>query len=175
MRCRQKCSTPAFAEQQLTTFNVPFDYAGLKAAHRTASLFVDDRGNPQPAKIDTIVCKTASSVAFKAKEINGALRAGKIPESFDNDGAGASAYKILELDYLTADAKWFGFDSSLLNDPRTYGLQFIESEGVTVAPSNQIYQTMAIEVRGHSIFNHGHNDVARMWVGSIGDSSNPTS
>ena len=157
-----------------TTYNLPFDYSGLKSAHRTSSLFVDARGNPQPANLDTVVCKKASSVAFKAKEINGALRMGKIPESFDNDGAGAPAYKIIELDYLTEDARWFMFDSSLLNDPRTYGFQFIESEPITVAPSNQVYKTMEIQVRGHSIFAHGHNDVARMWVGSRGTSAAPT-
>lgn len=158
-----------------TTYNLPFDYAGLKAAHKTAAAFVDPRGNPMVPSLDTIVCKKNSSVAFKAKEINGALRKGNIPESFDNDGNGAPAFKIIELDYLTQDAYWFMFDSSLLSDPRTFGFQFIESEGVTVAPTNQVYKTMEIQVRGHSIFNHGHNDAARMWVGSKGDSSNPSS
>ena len=90
-----------------TTYNLPFDYAGLKAAWRTAAQFVDPRGNPMVGKLDTLVCKTGSSVAFKAKEILGAIKSGKIAESNDNDGSGVPAFKILELDYLTQDAYWF--------------------------------------------------------------------
>jgi hypothetical protein len=91
----------------MTTYSLPFDYAGYKAAIRTASLFVDPRGNPYPATLDTLVCKKGSSVAFKAKEILGAIKKGMIPESFDHDGAGVPAFKIIELDYLTSDVYWF--------------------------------------------------------------------
>src|SRR3990167_7487451 len=52
-----------------TTYSLPFDYAGYKAAMRTAGLMVDPRGNPWVASLDSLVCKTNSSVAFKAKEI----------------------------------------------------------------------------------------------------------
>lgn len=123
-----------------TTYSLPFDYAGLKAAHRTASLFVDPRGNPFPANLDTLVCKKGSSVYFKAKEILGAIKAGKLPESFDNDGSAVGAFKILALDYLTSDAYWFMFDSSrALSDK--YGFQFVESEGNNVDSVNVVYKT----------------------------------
>lgn len=111
-------------------------------------------------------------MAFKAKEILGAIKAGKIPESTDNDGSGVSAFKILELDYLTQDAYWFAFDSSKMDDFN--GFQFIESEPATIDPSNSVYRTKEIQVTVHSLFDLGHNDVARMWVGSKGDSSNPS-
>jgi hypothetical protein len=91
----------------LTTYNLPFDYSGLKAAHRTASLFVDPRGNPRPASLDTLVVKKGSSNHFKAMEILGAIKSGKIPESMDNDGAAVSAFKVLPLDYLSNSAYWY--------------------------------------------------------------------
>lgn len=156
-----------------TTYNLPFGYAGLKAAHTTSAAFVDPRGNPMTASLDTVVCKKASSVAFKAKEILKAIQNNKIPESNDNDGSGVPAFKILELDYLTQDARWWMFDSSKMDDRN--GFQFIESEAITVDPVNVVYKTKELQTSSHSMFDLGFNDGARSWVGSKGDSSNPTS
>jgi len=153
-----------------TTYNLPFDYAGLKAAHRTASLFVDPRGNPRPASLDTLVVKKGSANHFKAMEILGAIKSGKIPESMDNDGAAVPAFKVLALDYLTNSAYWYMFDSSrALTDME--GFQFIESQGVQLDPVNIVYKTKEIQVSVTSMFDLGHNDVARCWVASRGDSS----
>jgi len=153
-----------------TTYSLPFDYAGLKAAHRTASLFVDPRGNPMPANLDTLVCKKGSSVAFKAKEILGAIKNGKIPESFDHDGSGVPAFKVIELDYLTNDAYWFMFDSSrALTDEQ--GFQFIESESNNLDPVYIVPKTREMQFTGHTLFQLGHNDVARSLVASAGDST----
>lgn len=156
-----------------TTYNLPLDYAGLKAAHRTAALFVDPRGNPMPANLDTVVVKKGSSNAFKAKEILGAIQKGRIAESADNDGSGIGAFKIIELDYLTNSNYWFMFDSSLKGDE--YGFQFVESQGITLMPKNVVYKTSEMQFKVESMFDLGHNDVARMWVGSKGDSSAPAS
>jgi hypothetical protein len=156
-----------------TTYNLPFDYSGWKAALRTASLFVDPRGNPRPAKLDTVVCKTGSSVYFKAMEILGAIKSGKIPESMDNDGAGTPAFKVITLDYLANDAYWFAFDSSrALTDAE--GFQFVESQPTTIDPVNIVYKTKEIQTSVTAAFDLGHNDVARCWVGSKGDSSSPS-
>ena len=153
-----------------TTYSLPFDYAALKAAHRTAALFVDPRGNPMPANLDVLVCKKGSSVHFKALEILGAIKNGKIPESFDNDGAAVASFRILPLDYLTSDAYWFMFDSSkALSD--TYGFQFVEGEANNVDSVNVVYKTREMQFAGHAIFALGHNDVARCWVASAGDLS----
>ncbi len=153
-----------------TTYSLPFDYAGYKAAIRTATAFVDPRGNPNPADLDTLVCKKGSSVAFKAKEILAAIKKGMIPESFDHDGAGTPSFKIIELDYLTSDTYWFMFDSKrALTDEQ--GFQFIESEGNNVDAVNVVYKTRELQWAGHSLFDLGHNDVARCWVASAGDSS----
>jgi hypothetical protein len=152
-----------------TTYSLPFDYAGYKAAQRTAGLFVDPRGNPMPANLDTLVCKKNSSVHFKAQEILGAIKKGMIAESNDNDGSALPAFKILALDYLTNDAYWGMFDSSLLSDE--YGFQHIESEANNVDPVNIVAKTREMQIVGHTLFKQGFNDVARMWVWSAGDSA----
>jgi hypothetical protein len=153
-----------------TTYSLPFDYAGYKAAIKTGAAFVDPRGNPYPASLDTLVCKKGSSVEFKAREILAAIKKGTLPESNNNDGAGTPSFKIITLDYLTSDAQWFMFDSSrALTDQQ--GFQFIESEGNNVDPVNVVYKTRELQWAGHSLFDLGHNDVARSWVASMGDSS----
>jgi len=153
-----------------TTYSLGFDYAGYKAADRTASLFVDPRGNPMPAKLDTLVCKRGSSVAHKAKEILHAINKGMIPESFDHDGSALPSFNVVELDYLTQDAYWGMFDSSrALTDE--YGFQYIESEGNILEPVNMVYKTLEMQFNGHTMFQQGHNDVARAWVWSAGDRS----
>jgi len=153
-----------------STYSLPFDYAGLKAAHKTAALFVDARGNPMPGNLDTLVCKKGSTVAFKAKEILAAIAKGKIPESNDNDGSAVGSFKLIELDYLANDAYWFMFDSSCaLSDE--YGFQFIESEANNLDPVNIVYKTREMQFAGHTMFQLGHNDVARCWVASAGDSA----
>lgn len=156
-----------------TTYNLPFDYAGLKGAHRTSSLFVDPRGNPMPASLDTVVVKKGSANAFKAKEIKGAIEKGKIPEEFSNDGSGVGSFDIIELDYLTNSGYWYMFDSSLKNDE--YGFQFVQSQDITLMPKNVVYKTSEMQFKVESMFDLGFSDLVRSWVGSKGDSSNPTS
>ena len=157
-----------------TTYNLPFDYAALKAAHRTVSLFVDPRGNPRPASLDTLVVKKGSSAHFKAMEILGAIKSGKIPESFDHDGAAVPAYKVLPLDYISNTAYWWMFDSSrALSDEE--GFQFVESQGTSLDPVHEVYKTKEVQTSVTAIFDLGHNDVTRSWAGSKGDSSNPSS
>lgn len=153
-----------------TTYSLPFDYAGYKAADRTASLFVDPRGNPRPAKFDTLLCKYGSTVHHKAMEINKAMAAGKIPEEFGHDGSALPSLKIITNDYLTQDAYWFMFDSSrAMSDEE--GFQFIESETNNIDPVNIVYKTREMQFAGHSLFTLGHNDVARSWAASAGDSA----
>jgi len=154
-----------------TSYNLPLDYAGLKAAHRTASLFKDPRGNPDPAILDTVVVKYGSANYFKATEILKAIKNNKIPESNDNDGSGVPAFKILALHYLTTAAYWWMFDSSKMSDKQ--GFQFIESQPITLDPVNVVYKTKEIQISETSWFDLGFNDCARMWVGSKGAVADP--
>jgi hypothetical protein len=152
-----------------TTYSLPFDYAGYKAAIRTMSLFTDGRGNPYPAMPNKLVCKKGSSVSFKAKEILGAIRNGKIPESFDNDANGAPAFEVLELDYLTNDAYWFMCDNTRASTDEE-GFQWVESEANNIDPVYIVPKTREMQFFGHTLATLGHNDVTRSWVASAGDS-----
>lgn len=152
-----------------TTYNLPFDYAGLKAAHRTAGLMVDPRGMPQIPNLDRLVVKKNSANHFKAKEILGAIKAGKIPESFDHDGSGVGAFEIIAVPWIQNANYWAMFDSSMKGDQ--YGFQFVESQAPMVDPVNVVYKTKEIQTSATTLFDLGHNDVARSWVFSNATSS----
>lgn len=152
-----------------TTYNLPFDYAGLKAAYRTAGLMVDPRGNPRIPDLNILVCKKNSAVHFKAKEIKKAIESGKIPESFDNDGAGVNSFDIVAVEYLANQNYWGMFDSSKALTDRE-GFQFIESQAPMLDPVNVVYKTKEIQTSVTTLFDLGHNDVTRSWVFSRGDS-----
>lgn len=155
-----------------TTYNLALDYAGLKAAYRTAGLMVDPRGNPRIPDLDRLVVKKNSANHFKAKELLRAIKDGKIPESFDHDGAGVNAYEIVALEYLQNSGAWAMFDSKkALSDEE--GFQFIESQAPMLDPVNVVYKTKEIQTGVTTLFDLGHNDVARSWVFSKGDKTSP--
>lgn len=157
-----------------TTYHLPAGYAALKAYDRTFSLMVDPRGNPRPGSLTHVVVKKGGSAAHTFKEILGAIKRGRIPESFDSDASAVGSFEIIELDYLTEGAYHYGFDSSrALTDKE--GFQFVESQGTTLMPQNVVYKTSEIQYKVESMWTHGHNDVARAWVGSKGTSANPSS
>ena len=145
-----------------TTYNLPLDYAGLKAAYRTAGLMVDPRGYPMIPNLDILVVKKNSANAFKAKEMLKAITTGKIPESNDNDGAGISAFTIVEVANLQNANYWYMTDSSMKNDQ--FGFQFVESQAPMVDPVNVVYKTKEIQTSATTLFDLGHNDVSRSWV-----------
>lgn len=150
-----------------TTYNLSFDYAGIKAAYRTAGLMVDARGNPRIPKLNVLVCKENSAVHFKALEIKKAIESGKIPESNDNDGSGVNSFEIVPLAYMQNSAYWAMFDKSLaLSDME--GFQFVESQAPMIDPVNIVYKTKEIQTSVTTLFDLGHNDLARCWVFSKG-------
>ena len=153
-----------------TTYNLPADYAGVKAAYRSAGLMVDGRGNPRIPTLDKAVCKKNSAVHFKLKEIKRAIEQNKIPESFDHDGSGVDSFEIIPLEYLQNSSYWFMFDSSKALRDRE-GFQFVESQPTMLDPVNVVYKTKEIQTSATTIFDLGHNDVTRTWFGSKGDSS----
>lgn len=153
-----------------TTYSLPLDYPGLKAAHRTAGLMVDPRGNPRIPDLDYIVVKKNSANHFKAKELKKALESGKIPESFDHDGAGVPSFEICALEYLQNASYWAMFDSKrALSDEE--GFQFIESQAAMLDPVNVVYKTKEIQTSVTTLFDLGHNDVTRSWVFSAADNA----
>ncbi len=154
------------------TYNLPLDYTGIKAAHRTSGLMVDPRGNPDIPDLNIIVVKKKSANHFKALELQKAIRTGKIPESNDNDGNGVMDFEILALPYLQNAAYWFMFDSVRgLTDKE--GFQFVESQPAMLDPLNVVYKTKEIQTSATSMFDLGHNDVTRTWVASKADQTTP--
>ena len=154
-----------------TTYNLPFDYAGVKAAYRTAGLMVDPRGNPMIPNLDRLVVKKNSSNHFKAKEILKAIKDGKIPESFDHDGSGVNSFEIIPVSWMQNSNYWMMFDSTLMQDE--YGFQFVESQAAMVDPVNVVYKTKEIQTSATTLFDLGFNDVARSHVFSKADSTTP--
>lgn len=152
-----------------TNYNLPFDYAGVKAAYRTAGLMVDPRGNPKIPDLDILVCKKNSATHFKAKEIKRAIENNKIPESFDHDGSGVNSFEIVALEYLQNQAYWAMFDSRMMQDE--YGFQFVESQPAMLDPVNVVYKTKEIQTSVTALFDLGFNDLARSHVFSKGDKS----
>lgn len=156
-----------------TTYNLPLDYSGIKAAYRAAGLMVDPRGNPKIPDLNTLVCKKNSAVHFKAKEILKAIKENKIPESFDHDGSGVNSFEIVALPYLQNSAYWAMFDSSRALT-EVEGFQFVESQPAMLDPVNVVYKTKEIQTSVTTLFDLGHNDVTRSWVFSAGTSAAPT-
>lgn len=150
-----------------TTVNMDFDYDAIKAAHRTASLILDPKGKKMDVNLDTIVVSRGTAVAFRAKEILGAIRAGgksSIAGSADNDANGVPAYNVIELPYTeTNTSYWWMFDSSMKGDE--YGLQYKESQPISLEGPNVVFKTGEIQYKSTMLFDIGFND-ARNWVGS---------
>lgn len=153
-----------------TTVNMDFDYDALKAAHRTASLVKDPKGQKMDVNYDTFIFSKGSSPSFRAQEILGAIKKNNIPGSADNDasinnyGGNSAAFKIIDNPYVTTHTDyWFGMDSSMKGDD--YGYQYKESEGITLHDANYVYKTGEIQKKVTMLFDLGFNDM-RNFAGS---------
>jgi len=150
-----------------TTVNMDMDYDAIKAAHLTASLIRDPKGNLMDVNLSTFLCKNKSSVFFRLREIRGAVRAagkGSIPGSADNDAAGIDDYEIVEVPWITTNTSyWWAMDTSMKGDE--YGLQYKESQPIQLEGPNVVFKTGEIQYKTTMMFDIGHND-ARNIVGS---------
>lgn len=150
-----------------TTVNMDFDYDAIKAAHRTASLIRDGKGNLMNVNLDTLIVRKGHANHFRAMEILGAIRAGgraSLPGSADNDAAGTPAFKVIATPWISTNtAYWWMFDSSM-KGPK-YGLQLKESQPVMLEGPNVVFKTGEIQYKATNMFDLGHND-ARNIVGS---------
>lgn len=147
-----------------STVNLAFDYAGLKAARRTAALIVGPTGKPMNLNLDTLVVSRGYAPHLRAEEILGAINKGYIPGSAERDGSAIQQYKIIALPWIqTNTGYWFMFDSSMKNS--TYGLQYKESQPIQLEGPNIVFKTGEIQYKATTWFDIGHND-SRNWVGS---------
>lgn len=150
-----------------TTVNMDFDYDAIKAAHRTASLVLDPKGQKMDVNYDTFIFSRGSTPSFRAQEILKGIQKGMMPGSADNDGAitnyagHSAAFSIIDLPYVTTNTSyWWGMDSTMKGDD--YGLQYKESEGITMHDANYVYKTGEIQKKVSLFFDVGFNDVRCM-------------
>lgn len=145
-----------------TTANLNADYPGLKAMYRIAALVKTPKGKPMPMRINRIIVKEGSEAHFRLAEIKGALKAGKIPGEFSNDGAAVADFELVATPYLlgTGNAtsptslntatNWHGIDDRYLGDE--YGIQYYESEPISLGKQNIIYSTKEIDWKVESLY-----------------------
>lgn len=155
-----------------TTSNMDFDYDAIKAAHRTASLIRDGKGNLMDINLDTLVVRKGHANHFRAMEILGAIRSGgarSMPASGDNDAAGTPAFKVLPLPWInTNTGYWAMFDSSKKN--QRHGFQLKESQPISLEGPNIVFKTGEIQYKATEMYDLGFNDV-RNWVFSENDNA----
>ena len=153
-----------------TTSNMDLDYDAIKAAHRTASLIRDGKGNLMDLTLDTMVVRKGHANHFRAMEILGAIRAGgkgSIPDSAENAAAGTPSYRILALPWITNNTSyWMMFDSSMKN--RKFGFQLKESQPILLEGPNVVFKTGEIQYKATEMYDLGHNDY-RGWIVSEND------
>lgn len=150
-----------------TTLNMDLDYDAIKAAHRTAALIKDGKGNTMNVTLDKMILRKGFANNFRAKEILGAIKTGgarSLPSSAQNDAAGTPDYDIVEVPWITTNtAYWWMMDSSMKGDE--YGFQYKESQGVSLEGPNVVFKTGEIQYKSTMMFDIGHND-ARCTVNS---------
>lgn len=150
-----------------TIVNMDFDYDALKAAHRTAALIRDGKGNLMDVGVDTLIVRKNHTNHFRAMEILGAIKTGgarTMPASADNDAAGTPAYKILPTPWINTNTDfWWMVDSSMKN--LRWGLQLKESQPIQLEGPNVVFKTGEIQYKATELYDIGFND-ARNIVGS---------
>lgn len=137
-----------------TTTNINLDYPGLKAMYRIGALVKTPKGKPMPIEINRVIVKQGSLAHFRAAEIKGALKAGKIPGEFSNDGAAIGDFDLVATPYLqgtgnttsptnlSSATNWHALDSNLIGDE--YGIQYFESQPCQLDDQNIVYKTKEI-------------------------------
>jgi len=159
-----------------TTQNQDFAYDAVKAAHYTVSNLSplkDSKGKPMNVNLDTFIFSKGSPASFVAKEILGAIKSGRKPQSAERDGSGVPEFSIVELPYIaTNTGYWWALDSSMQGGSGNleYGLQYKESQPIQLDEQHQVYTTKELQYSATYLADYGHNDY-RGLVGSKNDNS----
>lgn len=152
-----------------STSNMDFDYDALKAAVRTASRISGPYGKPLNVSPDTLIVSRGYAPHLRALEILRPVERGYIPGSADNDGPAISSFKVIALPWITTNTGyWWMFDSRM-RGPR-YGLQFKESQPISLEGPYTVFKTGEIQYRASTWFDLGHND-SRNFIGSQNDNT----
>jgi len=155
-----------------TTFNMDFDYDAIKAAHRTASLIRDGKGNLMDVNLNMLIVRKGHTNHFRALEILGAIRAGgkgSVPDSAENAAAGTPPYGLLTLPYIaTNTGNWVMVDSSMKG--LKYGFQLKQAQEILLEGPHTVFKTGEIQYKATEMYDLGFND-ARNQVHSDNDNA----
>mgnify|MGYP001591396973 FL=1 len=140
-----------------TTYNLPPGYAMLKALERTAARVLSPKGNQLNIMPSRLFVRKGHAAKFRIKEILAAHKAGKLPETFSNDGSGLGLdYELIELPQMTSSNQVFAVDPNYIND-RT-GLQYKESQKINLEGPNVVFKTSEIQYKSTTQFALGVKD-----------------
>jgi len=159
-----------------TTTNFDFAYDAVKAAHYTVtnlSPLKDAKGKPMNVNLDTFIFSKGSPASFVAKEILGAIKSGRKPQSAERDGSGVPEFSIVELPYITTNTGyWYALDSSMQGGSGNleYGLQYKEAQPIQLDEQHQVYTTKELQCSATYLADYGFNDF-RGIVGSSNDNA----
>ena len=148
-----------------TTSNLHFDYAGWKAALKTAQAILGGVGEILDVSPDKVIVKKNSSAHFRAQEVLKTMQNGNLPGTANRDSAISKSYSIAENPYLTSDTAWGAIDSKKIS-PK-FGLQFKEGMALQLDPQFVDYDTKEIKYSAQEDFSFGFND-ARNFLWSTG-------
>jgi len=125
-----------------SNYNPAASYNALKALDRTQSLILSPKGNPLDIKADRIFVKKGGEAYHTFKEIKGAIKAGKLPQTFSNDGNAVDDFELVELVYMSSSTAWAAVDTRFIDDK--HGQQYKESEAINMQGPNVVlkYSTL---------------------------------
>jgi len=139
------------------TVNMNFDYAGLKAARRTAQLILGGIGEILDNSLDLLLCKKESTVHHKAQELLKAIERGENPTTANRDGSISFPFTIHANPYFANDAYWGMLDTSKKN--LKMGYQVKEGMSLTLDPQYIDYDTKEFKYSYGEDYEFGFNDV----------------
>lgn len=148
-----------------TNYNISASYNALKSLERTAALVLDPKGNQLNLTPTDIFVRKGHGAKHRFLEVLGALKNGKLPETFSNDGAGVNYdYKVHELQYATSATAWSALDAAEKRDES--GIQYLESQPEKMEGPNVVFKTSEMQYKETAMWDIGHNDY-RGWFNAI--------
>ena len=140
-----------------TTYNLLAGYSLLKALERTAALVLSPKGNQLSISPTRLIVRKGHGAKHRLKEVIGAIKANKLPETFSNDGSGVSGdFEIVEIPYITSSTRVSAVDPAWVDD--RHGLQYKESQAIKMEGPNVVFKTGEIQYKATTQFALGVKD-----------------
>jgi hypothetical protein len=148
-----------------TTNNPNFDYAGWKAALKTAQAIRGGVGEVLDITLDNVLVKKNSSAHFRAQEVVATMKDGNKPSTANREAPISQSYEVVANPFLTSDTAWSSYDSGKVG--MKFGFQVKEGMPLNLDPQFIDYDTKEIKYSAGEDFAYGFNDL-RNFVFSTG-------